>query len=167
MRRVTAGLLLLGLLVSACTPRVVAPVAVARGAWLDVPDAPLGPRAGSSAVWAGDEFVVWGGFERGAPNGLEAVPRADGAAYHPARERWRPLPPASVRPAFAGLSQHMVWTGDEVVVLPQDAGRVAGDADGDGRADRVYGARLAQHWSRELAPGEETVFTTRTRFLVP
>jgi hypothetical protein len=48
-------------------------------------ETPLSPRIGHSAVWTGQELLIWGG---GAPGGR---PTADGAAWDPRGGRWRRL----------------------------------------------------------------------------
>lgn len=94
--------------------------ATARDAgWHALPAAPLRAAFGASAVWTGDEFVVWGGYAGGGTADEEAV--ADAAAYDPAADRWRELPDAPIPGAYDGEA---IWTGDEVWVL----GRFGGEA---------------------------------------
>jgi Kelch motif len=79
---------------------------VTQDRWRPLERGPLGNRGGHSAVWTGEEMLVWGG---GGSGGL----RADGAAYDPASESWRLIPPAPLSPR----SQHVaVWTGEEMIV---------------------------------------------------
>ncbi|MGI8684953.1 MAG: Kelch repeat-containing protein [Acidimicrobiales bacterium] len=54
---------------------------VAAGAWRMLPESPLLPRGGHSAVWTGSDMLVWGGEDL-------PVVRSDGAALRP--------PPAGV-----------------------------------------------------------------------
>jgi hypothetical protein len=77
------------------------------GAWTPLPPAPLARRQGHSAVWTGDELLVWGG-EDGIGQSL-----ADGAGYDPRTERWRKLPPAPLAARHRHVAQ---WTGEEMVV---------------------------------------------------
>jgi hypothetical protein len=66
----------------------------------------FGNRSSHSAVWTGEEMIVWGG---GSGSGL----RADGAAYDPISETWRVIPPAPLAPRAAHVA---VWTGEEMIV---------------------------------------------------
>lgn len=52
-----------------------------EGAWSPMSSAPVDGRVGAAAVFTGEEVLVWGGR-----------PRADGAAYDPVGDQWRPLP---------------------------------------------------------------------------
>lgn len=93
--------------------------------WRALPPAPLRARAGASGVWTGTELVVWGGSGAAdAPDpaaGDSDAPElatttqsfADGAAYNPSTDRWRPLAPAPLSPRREAPA---VWTGSEVVV---------------------------------------------------
>lgn len=70
------------------------------------------PRARllASAVWTGDEMIVWGGgyFEDEQLHVLD-----DGAAYDPDEETWRTLSEAPI----AARGEHAtVWTGEEMIV---------------------------------------------------
>lgn len=78
------------------------------GGWQRLAPSPLAPRSGHAAVWTGTELVVWGGAGADGPLG-------DGAAYDPAADRWRRLPPAP-EPPF-GPAAAGTWTGSELVVL--------------------------------------------------
>jgi hypothetical protein len=110
-----------------------------------LPDAGLGSREEASGVWTGREYLVWGGWRGGDP-------AADGAAYDPASDTWRPIPAAPIR----GRQGHVaVWTGAEMMVwggspLPPGRGAPPESAQGpltDGAAyDPVAGT-----W-RPIAP---------------
>jgi N-acetylneuraminic acid mutarotase len=65
------------------------------------------PRFGSSAVWTGKLFIVWGG------NGSANATRT-GAAYDPAQDLWTPVPTATDLPAMR--LHTAVWTGTEMIV---------------------------------------------------
>jgi N-acetylneuraminic acid mutarotase len=85
---------------------------VERGAgWivLPPPNAPkvLSPtREGHTAVWTGQDMIVWGGFYVAASN--------LGGRYHPATDAWTALPTEG---APGPRSHHAaVWTGTEVLV---------------------------------------------------
>jgi hypothetical protein len=70
--------------------------------WTRLPDPPLAPRTGATAVWTGTEVVVFGGWEFLCPPGAECSVAPgfeafrDGAAYDPATETWRPTATAPV-----------------------------------------------------------------------
>jgi hypothetical protein len=104
--------------------------------WTPMAVSPLGPRSFASAVWTGEEVVIWGGWngsrERYADGAAydpasasvhqfnrSDTPTAVAAAYDPASDRWRELPAPDLSPngTFA------VWTGEELFAL--DYGNVA------------------------------------------
>ena len=76
--------------------------------WHELPDSPLRARTVPAAAWTGTELLVWGGSVTSDIEGF----LDDGAAYDPASETWRPLPPA---PVTARAPLH-VWTGRELIV---------------------------------------------------
>ena len=92
------------------TPVAAADAAqLAAGTWSALPAAPIAPHDGASVVWTGHELLVWGG--QSGPHGT--VLHADGAAYDPATNTWRPLPPG---PLSARVGQTAVWAGTEMVI---------------------------------------------------
>jgi hypothetical protein len=80
----------------------------ATGRWRE---GALPPRLleGATAVWSGDELLLWGAeYDYRA----EEHPR-NGLAYDPVADRWRTIPPAPIR----GRTSHVaVWTGTEMIV---------------------------------------------------
>lgn len=79
--------------------------------WTRLPDPPLAARTQSTAAWTGTEVIVAGGWEfECGPTADCAVPNditfADGAAYDPATETWRPI--ADAPTPFAGSSGTVV-----------------------------------------------------------
>ena len=110
-----------------------------------LPDAPIGPRALHSAVWTGEEMLVFGGVTVG-PNDSIATQPTDAAAYNPATRTWRKiadLPEQARGPFFA------VWTGHEVVAITSHLNQPPRD-------DRPFGAvyRPADDtWDLIDAPG--------------
>src|SRR5919201_6196124 len=62
--------------------------------WQSIPPGPVDGRVEASAVWTGQEVIVWGGEV-----GPQMVRQATGAAFDPALGKWRPLPdsPLSAR----------------------------------------------------------------------
>ncbi|MGH9150430.1 MAG: hypothetical protein ACRD0F_08845, partial [Acidimicrobiales bacterium] len=83
----------------------------ASDAWRMIADFPAQPRAGAAAVWTGRELALFGGSATGAVIGSSA-------AYDPATDRWRPLPPAP-----ASVNAAAAWTGKEILLW---GGLVAG-----------------------------------------
>lgn len=103
---------LVTLLAAGCSDEVAvttAPttIAVAEGRWTPVPTSPLSPRWGASAVWSGEEVVLWGGYAS------EYDALVDGARYDPAAETWTPIPSAPV--PHRG-HQEAVWAGGRLLV---------------------------------------------------
>jgi hypothetical protein len=68
---------------------------------------PLTPRSVPASAWTGDELLVWGGQHAAGPPFHD-----DGAAYDPATDSWRMLPPSPLS-ARVPLS---VWTGSEWIL---------------------------------------------------
>lgn len=93
----------------------------ATGGWSELPPWPLGPRADPATAWTGDEWIVLGGHGHGSGGSFEY--RADGAAFDPQTDRWRPIadPPLSPR-----ADLQAVWADGELVVF---GGRQAGAGD--------------------------------------
>lgn len=61
-----------------------------------------------TAVWTGDEMIVWGGVSE------TAIRLADGGRYDPRSDRWRGLSMSGLRPR----SHHTaLWTGTEMIVF--------------------------------------------------
>ncbi|MCY1046251.1 hypothetical protein OV208_33385 [Corallococcus sp. bb12-1] len=85
---------------------------VETGTWtpLSGTGAPVARRY-HSAVWTGQEWLVWGGSGGAAVD----VALRDGAAYSPATDTWRPL--ASAGAPEARWAHTAVWTGTEMLVF--------------------------------------------------
>jgi N-acetylneuraminic acid mutarotase len=67
------------------------------------------PRERHTAVWSGDEMIVWGGF-----NDAGFGDQANGGRYRPATDSWQSVSNAN---APSRRSEHQaVWTGSEMVV---------------------------------------------------
>lgn len=71
------------------------------------------PRSGHSAVWTGQQMIVWGGAAARCADGSSGA-CADGAAYDPATDRWTPLTAAG-RPA-ARSGHAAAWTGTAMLL---------------------------------------------------
>jgi hypothetical protein len=103
----------------------------AASGWTQIADSPLSGRHGEVAVWTGTEMLVVGGSAASPcpPNADCAGPRAeerlaDGAAYDPEADSWRPIADAPQTVTFA----QAVWTGSEmVVVVPELASGLRAD----------------------------------------
>ena len=69
--------------------------------------APAG-RSYHTAVWTGQEMIVWGG------KGAGGQPLGDGARYNPATDSWSPLAAAGAPSPRSGHTA--LWTGQEMIV---------------------------------------------------
>jgi hypothetical protein len=85
-------------------------------------------RVGATALWTGEELLVWGGLAwDDAGDGPVAV--ADGYAYDPAGDVWRRIAPGPL----AGRFRHAaVWTGEAMLVWGGAASEEPGDVLADG-----------------------------------
>lgn len=78
-------------------------------------------RLNHSAVWTGEEMIVWGG------HCLDTCYRTDGAAFNPLTQQWRPI---KTPPFLAGRAYHSAfWTGTKMLVW---GGRSGGRPYNDG-----------------------------------
>jgi hypothetical protein len=98
----------------------VAAYAPASDRWRRLADHPLEAETGFAAAWTGAELLVWGGTWYGDH---VAPTFAEGTAYDPATDTWRPLPALPHGP----LATEAYWTGTEVLVV---GGTVGGDGGG-------------------------------------
>lgn len=93
--RPLAGLALVALLAAACGSGSSSSEGRNQGRWRTVAAAPLSGRFLPAAAWTGTEMLVWGGAGcQGACSGPGIRAHADGAAYDPTTDTWRPLPPS-------------------------------------------------------------------------
>ena len=94
---------------------------VGTGHWRELPAAPLSPRAYAESVWTGREVLVLGGETDPCPPNADCAEASqelrDGAAYDPATNTWREIPPAPV-PVGAGDR----WSVADGVVVLRHAG---------------------------------------------
>jgi hypothetical protein len=72
---------------------------------------PLARRTGAMGAWTGRLLIIAGGFDE--RNGTRVAIFRDGAAYNPATNSWRRLPPMP-QPRGGGTA---VWDGSEVLFL--------------------------------------------------
>ncbi|MBI2948775.1 MAG: hypothetical protein HYY23_14140 [Verrucomicrobia bacterium] len=71
-------------------------------------------RAGHSAIWTGQEMIVWGGVTETSRRSGELLMN-DGARFNPATQSWTPTSNAAVP---SGRSRHIgLWTGKEMLIL--------------------------------------------------
>ncbi len=79
-------------------------VTTVPGTWRPITEGVIGTRVGHTAVWTGDEVLVWGG-----DSGTDDV----GAAYDPSSDSWRLMRPPPIQPR---TGQVATWTGHEMLV---------------------------------------------------
>jgi len=78
--------------------------------WSELPSkAPLAPRVEHSAVWTGQEVIVWGG-------GDDTSDFGDGAAYDPVAGTWRKIADATSVGLTARRRQVAVWNGSTMMI---------------------------------------------------
>ncbi|MBN1947066.1 MAG: hypothetical protein JW797_15430 [Bradymonadales bacterium] len=68
-------------------------------------------RRGHTAVWTGEEMIIWGGRIRA---GSEDIPTDTGWLYEPASDTWTALPTDNAPSARYGHTA--IWTGDQMLV---------------------------------------------------
>ena len=89
-------------------------------------------RAVHTAVWTGDEMIIWGGHQPTAAGGGNIIsPQSTGGIYDPKTDAWRPV--ATANAPSARLHHVAVWTGSEMIVW--------GGVSGQGGPWRSDGAR--------------------------
>ena len=106
--------------------------------WRQLAPSPLTRRAGHSAVWTGEEMIVWGGVPAGEASDNQLV-LSDGAAYDPEADSWRRIPNAPIRSREGGGAQ-AVWTGEEMIAWGGGGHR--------GRADGIAYDPASNGWRR-------------------
>ena len=96
---------------------------VAVDEWRAMAKSPLADRFSHSAVWTGEEMIVWGGIA-GSPGGTGGDVTSTGAAYDPRTNAWREISDAPID----ARSNHVgVWTGEEMIIWGGALGRYRGD----------------------------------------
>lgn len=91
------------------------------GSWRSLPVSEVVAREQTVSTWTGREVLVWGGARVTWPQDLTAGSfraedwelLADGAAFDPASDTWRPMPAA---PLSARVRPSAAWTGQELLV---------------------------------------------------
>jgi hypothetical protein len=101
--------------------------------WTELPPPPEW-RDGASILWTGSELLYWGGVPHGRD--ADASPAADGFAFDPVSDSWRPIAAAPV----GGSNAHAVWTGSEALFWDADiGGALSTDVDSsDGAVTLTY-----------------------------
>jgi hypothetical protein len=132
--------------------------------WTQLPAPPLSPRTGATAVWTGEEIVVFGGWDHLCPPAADctttdAAVFSDGAAYDPATGGWRAIAQSPVLTAFApaatvagavyvasGCAEPLSCSGGQFhrYLVAEDAWEPVGNPPGgiDGRVLLPVGSRL-------------------------
>jgi hypothetical protein len=71
---------------------------VGRDRWSPLEPGPVGNRSSHTAVWTGEEMIIWGGIAGSAGGGGRRYElRDDGAAYDPRSDTWRAIAPPPLR----------------------------------------------------------------------
>jgi hypothetical protein len=83
-------------------------------AWRMIAPSPLAPRFSPVSAWTGREMIVLGGYDVIRNNTLTVF--RDVAAYDPARDQWRLLPPVPVPPGHDLQYPTPVWTDSQLLV---------------------------------------------------
>jgi hypothetical protein len=80
--------------------------------WRTIAASPLSPR-GVGGVWTGTEMILAAGWTGGEPRGGNGeLALADGAAYNPSTDRWRPIAAGPAHPGFVSI-----WTGTQMLMF--------------------------------------------------
>jgi N-acetylneuraminic acid mutarotase len=113
--------------------------------WRLLSRGPLTPRPGQAAVWTGTEMVVWGGVDARSYPSADAA-GDEGAAFNPATNTWRLLPPAPLTSRGYAIA---AWTGAEVMIL---GGGAAMTTDSRDYSDGALYNPATNTWSHVPAP---------------
>jgi hypothetical protein len=122
--RAAMALPVAALLLTSCAqqPESADQATAGTGAWTELPPAPLAPRLGAVTAWTGSEALFLGGDvdDFCPPNARCPGPpesTADGAAFDPATQTWRPVAEAP-HPIAAGTPSTVA--GDTVYLVQDD-----------------------------------------------
>jgi hypothetical protein len=85
------------------------------GTWRPLPRAPIPAPDLLLSVWTGKEMIVFGRVEKRGPADEILGSKNVAAAYDPAANTWRRLPPPLAAPGYPG-NWDAVWTGKEMLV---------------------------------------------------
>lgn len=114
--------------------RSLAPAPFELPGWLD-------SRGGHSVSWTGSELLVWGGWSSESAG----VSYANGGAYSPESDSWRPLAPGPLSPRAHHAA---VWTGEQLLVVGGQT--QPGEVVDDGAAYNP----TTDSWNKILSTGE-------------
>ncbi|HWL66505.1 MAG TPA: kelch repeat-containing protein [Actinomycetota bacterium] len=81
--------------------------------WRRLAGSGLDPRGGHSAVWTGEEMIVWGGLSRIPTTCHDCGYPTDAGAYNPSTDKWRAI---RLGPMSGRVDHTSVWTGQEMIV---------------------------------------------------
>ena len=107
------------------TPRDGAAYRPATDTWRRIADAPI-DVSDAVAVWTGREMIVFGAALSPA-NNAPGTPTAIGAAYDPATDTWRSIPPSQLSPQASTAA----WNGRELIAWDYETAAGAYDPDRD------------------------------------
>ena len=157
-------MLLLVTALTACSddePEVPEP----QGSWTRAADMPLTPRMVPQVGWTGREVLVVGGADSVEPDDSGGGPGdavADGAAYDPETDAWRPIADAPVPIEYYYRS---VMVEDTMVVLVTDDGRatswLAYDAGDDAWRELPDAPRQVDRYGSVVSDGDRVLVTSR------
>jgi hypothetical protein len=91
--------------------------------WRMLEESPLDPRGWHSAVWTGEEMVVWGGVAQPNTTCSDCGYAENAGAYDPTSGHWRRIDSG---PLPGRVEHSAVWTGDRMIIfgggVPQGGG---------------------------------------------
>ncbi len=112
----------------------------------------LDGRYEHTAVWTGQEMIVWGGME------AVGAYYNDGSRYNPATDTWAPV--SSVGAPGARHAHSAAWTGSEMLVFGGDGTQTGGRYDpvtDTWRTMSTSGAPIGQQWAASAWTGKEFI----------
>jgi hypothetical protein len=101
----------------------------ARNSWRRIADSPIGLNV-ASATWTGQEMLVFGSAL--SDRGWSATDTSVGAAYDPALDRWREIPPSELSPQATSA----LWTGRSMLAWDYEVRWQEYDPVGDSWSER-------------------------------
>ncbi len=81
--------------------------------WIEIAQSPISGRFDHSAVWTGEEMIVWGGTYSLSDNCCPCV-KSDGARYDPETNSWTVISNSGA--PRSRVEHTAVWTGSEMIV---------------------------------------------------
>jgi len=84
--------------------------------WVSIPTSGApDARAGHTAVWTGNEMIVWGGYSSGSSTYPTLTNLNTGGHYSPTENEWLRTTPVHGAPS-ARNGQRAIWTGTEMII---------------------------------------------------